>query len=279
MQYIAARNGSQPRRNGSPPAFVPLKVTLNSDYAFGTEERARLAGLESLWEPGSRAAVTEIGLGPGWNCLEVGAGGGSLVEWMAAQDAHVTAIDLNTEFIDHLQSESITVIQGDLRQQELPQAAFDLVHARLVLEHLQDRRQVLDRLITVLRPGGWLVIEDFDWSTFAVDAVDGDEVVNAVEACLRSMSRVGAEVNYGRRVVRDLADAGLTAVRGEGRVRVIDSASPGIAFFTHSLDSLGAEIVAAGLVSDQEVASARCALQRDAQITTPMMMAALGRRP
>lgn len=259
--------------------LVQRIVTLNNDYAFGTEERERLVGIESLWDPGSQALLTEVGLSAGWNCLELGAGAGSLVRWMAEQGARVTAVDLDTRFVDHLRSDVVTVIQGDIRQQELPQAAFDVVHARLVLQHLVDRREVLDRLITVLRPGGWLVIEDFDWSTFAVDAVDGDNAVEAIEACLRSMSRVGAEINYGRRVVRDLADAGLTAVRGEGRIRVIDSASPGVTFFTHSLDSLGAQIVAAGFVSGQQVASARSTLQHDARITTPMMVAALGRRP
>ncbi|AFP41651.1 class I SAM-dependent methyltransferase [Mycolicibacterium smegmatis] len=254
-------------------------VTLNNDYAFGAEERERLVAIESLWDAGSQALLAEVGLSAGWNCLELGAGGGSLVEWMVEQGATVTAIDLDTRFVEHLRSDTVTVVESDIRRTELPQAAFDLVHARLVLEHLVDRRQVFDRLIAALRPGGWLVVEDFNWSTFAFEGFDGDEVVNAVEACLTLMRRSGVEVNYGRRMVADLVDAGFVAVRGEGRVRIVDSTAPGFAFFKHSLESLSDDIVAAGLISAEQVEFVRRRLEQDARLTTPMMVAALGRRP
>jgi hypothetical protein len=38
-----------------------------------------------------------------------------------------------------------------------------------VLEHLADRRQILDRLVATLRPGGWILIEDYDWSCFGFE--------------------------------------------------------------------------------------------------------------
>ncbi len=57
------------------------------DQGFALE-RARLSGMEALWDAGSRALLEELGIGTGWKCLEVGAGGGSLVEWMAGRGAH-----------------------------------------------------------------------------------------------------------------------------------------------------------------------------------------------
>jgi SAM-dependent methyltransferase len=204
------------------------------DYVYDqgfAEERARLAGMEALWDPGSRALLDELGLGDGWKCLEVGAGGGALVEWMAGRGATVTAIDIDTRFIEHLASDSITVRRIDVREDELPQAEFDLVHARLVLEHLTDRRQILDRLAATLRPGGWIVIEDYDWSAYRFD--DEEQGFSKVaDAIMEFMQRAGYERDYGRRVVGDIADAGFTEVRGEGRVRIIDSSSPGFDFFS-----------------------------------------------
>jgi SAM-dependent methyltransferase len=44
----------------------------------------------------------------------------------------------------------------------LPAKDFDLVHARLVLCHLPEREQVLQRIMAALKPGGWIVIEDVD---------------------------------------------------------------------------------------------------------------------
>jgi 2-polyprenyl-3-methyl-5-hydroxy-6-metoxy-1,4-benzoquinol methylase len=113
---------------------------MTRDYVLDqgfAQERARLSGMEALWDGGSRALLEELGIGAGWKCLEVGAGGGSLVEWMAGHGAHVTAIDIDTRFVDHLASDSIEVRRVDIREDELPQAEFDLVHSRLVLARLR----------------------------------------------------------------------------------------------------------------------------------------------
>ncbi len=65
-----------------------------------------MSGMESLWDPGSQALLDELGLGSGSRCLEVGAGGGSMAEWMARRGAKVTAIDIDTRFILSLASDS-----------------------------------------------------------------------------------------------------------------------------------------------------------------------------
>jgi 2-polyprenyl-3-methyl-5-hydroxy-6-metoxy-1,4-benzoquinol methylase len=73
------------------------------DYAFDqgfADERKRLSAMESLWDPGSEALLVELGVGAGWRCLEVGAGGGSMARWMAGRGAHVTAVDIDTRFIE-----------------------------------------------------------------------------------------------------------------------------------------------------------------------------------
>ena len=43
-----------------------------------------------------------------------------------------------------------------------PNSSFDLVHERLVLVHVPERVAALGRLVSALRPGGWLLAEDFD---------------------------------------------------------------------------------------------------------------------
>ena len=69
------------------------------------QERARLAGIEALWDAGSRALLTELGVGPHARVLEAGAGGGALGEWMAAQvgpHGRVLATDIDTRFVEPL---------------------------------------------------------------------------------------------------------------------------------------------------------------------------------
>jgi SAM-dependent methyltransferase len=42
----------------------------------------------------------------------------------------------------------------------VPAGVFDLIHARLVLEHLREPAAVAGKLALALRAGGWLVLED-----------------------------------------------------------------------------------------------------------------------
>jgi SAM-dependent methyltransferase len=259
---------------------VAAHPIVSRDYVYDqgfAEERARLSGMEALWDPGSQALLDELGIGRGIRCLEVGAGGGSLVEWMAGRGASVTAIDIDTRFIDSLASDAVEVRPIDIRTDELPQAEFDLVHARLVLEHLSDRRQILERLATTLRPGGWIVIEDYDWNCFGFEGED-PQISKAAQAIMEFMQSAGFERDYGRRVVAEIADAGFVDVRGEGRVRVIDSTSPGFDFFRLSFESLRGAVVYAGLLSTEEAAAASARFGENIRVCTPLMMAGIGRR-
>jgi SAM-dependent methyltransferase len=253
---------------------------MTRDYVLDqgfSEERARLSGMEALWDPGTQALLDELGIGAGWKCLEVGAGGGSMVEWMASRGAHVTAIDIDTRFIEHLASDSITVRRVDLREDELPATEYDLVHSRLVLEHLTDRKQILERLVATLKPGGWMVIEDYDWTNYGFE--DGSRGFSEIgEVIFEFMTTAGFERDYGRRVVSDMEAAGLTEMRGEGRARLIDSTSPGFDFFRLTFESLRQAIVKAGLLSAEQAQAAASVFQEDRRLLTPMMMAGIGRR-
>ena len=93
-----------------------------------------------------------------------------------------------------------------------------------------------------LRPGGWIVIEDYDWSCFGFEGEDPGfgEIADVV---IGFMAKAGFERDYGRRVVSDMEAAGLTEIRGEGRARLIDSTSPGFDFFRLSFESLRGAVV------------------------------------
>lgn len=256
---------------------------MPSDYVYDqgfVDERNRLAAIESLWDPGTQALLDELGLRSSerpWRCLEVGAGGGSLLHWMTGRGATVVAVDIDTRFIESLAGDSIDVRRLDIRTDELPEGEFDLVHSRLVLEHLPDRRQILDRLAATLRPGGWMVIEDFDCTALGFD--QDDPLFERVrEAILELSRRAGSEPYYGRRVVADMAAAGLTEVRGEGRAKVIDSRTTGFDFFRLSFESLRSALVEAGLLSREDADAAAARFGADIRVFTPIMMAGIGRR-
>src|SRR4051812_39547860 len=145
-------------------------------YAYDqawAEERARLAGIEALWDPGTQALLERIGVGPQSRCLEVGGGGGTLVAWLAARAGHVLATDIDPRFLEPLAGPTVEVRRHDCTTDPLPQDAFDLIHTRLVLEHLPSRDDVLDRLRAAVRPGGGVAGEAQDGAGEALDPARG----------------------------------------------------------------------------------------------------------
>jgi SAM-dependent methyltransferase len=253
-----------------------------SGYAFDQgwhDERARLAGIEALWDPVTLVLLADSGVAAGARVLEAGAGGGSVVTWLAEQvgaAGHVLAFDRDVRFVESLRGETVDIRQGDLVAGDLPESQFDVVHARLVLEHIPERDQVLDHLVRALRPGGALVLEDYDWTAFGFDSADGIEQ-RATEGILELMAAAGFDRSYGRRIVGALADRGLDDVHGDGRSMVIDHTHPGFAFFRLSFEQLAPAAIEAGLmtVEDASVVGDRL---RDGRlrIITPTLVSAVG---
>src|SRR5947209_5223066 len=102
-------------------------------------ERERLDSITRLYDPKTLDVCQQLGARSGWRCLDVGAGTGSLASALASMVApagQVVALDVDARFLDPLASDHLHVIQSDVTQDALPAADFDLVHARLLLEHL-----------------------------------------------------------------------------------------------------------------------------------------------
>src|SRR5439155_10164577 len=100
---------------------------------------------------------------PVWNCLEVGEGGGSIAKWLCERvtsTGHVLVTDIDTRFLEQLRLPNLEVRQHNIVTDPLPERAFDLVRARLVLAHVPERNMALRKLISVLRPGGWVLLEE-----------------------------------------------------------------------------------------------------------------------
>lgn len=151
-----------------------------TEYVFqaGEEQREleRLQTIEAAFDPGTQRRLLTTGLSAGWRCLEVGAGAGSIVRWLEQRvgpSGKVLAVDTNPRFLRGSGTSTIEIVQGDIRNVDLPAEAFDLVHARYVLIHLADYREVFERILRCVKPGGWVVIEEPDFS--AARAISGPE--------------------------------------------------------------------------------------------------------
>ena len=247
------------------------------DPAF-EEERARLAGMEAQWDPGTFRHIESLGLGADASCWEIGAGGGSVAGWLSDRAGHLLITDVETKFVEPLAGDDVTVMRHDVVADPVPEGPFDLIHARLLLEHLPARGDVLDRLVGALRPGGWLLIEDYDWTSYGPDPAS-DVIERVGNAIFDLMGAAGFDPYFGRQLLREFQARGLADVGAEGRMLLMGTDHPGTAFYRLSLVSLRDAVVERGVVTEGEVNEALAAFEDpDRSIVSPTMVAAWGRR-
>jgi SAM-dependent methyltransferase len=242
-------------------------------------ERARLAGIEAMWEPGTRALLAPL-VHAGARCLEVGGGGGATVEWLAERvgaGGSVVATDLDTRFLAPLASDVVEVLEHDITTGP-PGTGFDLVHARLVLEHLPAHDDALGHMVAALRPGGSLVVEDYDWTSFGTDPPD-EVSERAARGIISFMATAGFDPVFGRRLLSLVERRPVEAVRGEGRMLVVRDDEPGFAFFRLAFEALRDGAVAAGRL-DPADADAFAARMRAGglRMLSPVVVAVAARR-
>jgi SAM-dependent methyltransferase len=222
-------------------------------------ERARLAVLEEIFDPGTIRHLDALGVGPGWRCLEVGAGAGSVARWLCQRvgpDGRVVATDLKTGFLEPLtdEFECLEVLCHDVVADDLDGDAFDLIHARLLLEHLPERDLTLKRLVAALAPGGVLLLEDFDWSSMVPRPGPGAEVFERVcAALLELMEANGYTPWFGRRLPGLLADAGLERLGAEGRTLIGLPGTATAVWFPLNFESVRDGLVGRGAVTEAEL--------------------------
>jgi SAM-dependent methyltransferase len=245
-------------------------------------ERDRLDSLTSLYDARTLSLAERLGLGEGWRCLDVGAGTGSLARLLADRvgpTGSVTAVDVDTRFLEPLASERLEVIRSDVVAEPLPAGRYDLVHARLVLEHLPERDAVLRSMAAALRPGGWLLIEDFDWATAGLVDPPSETHARVVEACKALFSGAAYDPAYGRTLPRRLDALGLERVGTHAEaIQVRADAELGIPQWDLLVDQLAPGLLAAGLVDAADIERFH-ALTRDGETVcfAPLMVSCWGR--
>ena len=220
--------------------------------AASTVEERRLAAIAGVSDGWTQSVLARTGLAVGWRCWEVGAGSGTVASWLAEQVApsgSVLATDLDMRFLDRLTARGLRVERHDVVHDPLPDAAFDLVHARFLLEHLPEREAVVDRLIAALRPGGWLVVESL--ARFPVAAAADDDFRSAMEAVEAVLARtIGTDCAWSRTLPQGLLDRGLTDVGAAANVPLTGLGNASSQCWSLTLEQLAPRILELGLADE-----------------------------
>jgi ubiquinone/menaquinone biosynthesis C-methylase UbiE len=249
------------------------------------EAPERFDALSTLYDRASIQYLEDLGVGPGWTCLEVGGGGGSIAAWLAARvgpTGHVLVTDVDPRYLDGSKFSNLEVRRHNIVTDPLPEAAFDLIHARLVLSLIPQPEKVLTRLVAALKPGGWIIEEEFDSRSLHYDPllIPGEIHLKTQTAFFRLLDEQGVERHWGRLVHGQMRALGLVDVRAEARLSIWHGGSAGASLKRANFEQLRDALITGGHVTAEELEEDIARLD-DPEFMTPssILWTTCGRRP
>jgi SAM-dependent methyltransferase len=255
-------------------------------------EELRLRALEAWCDPITTEHLTKLGVAPGWRCLEVGAGRGSIASWLAdrvGEGGKVVAIDLDLTLLEKHRRPNLELRRMNVLEGPLPEHEFDLVHARHVVGHLGTRRhEAIRRMAAALKPRGYLVIEDNDfvWNETKEWPFSDAEMGALLQRVWIGLAKVfetgGYDITWGRRIAPALLEAGLVEVAGEARAQIRGRTEESAALTRLPIVMFREALLRTGIVTEAELERAFEWFARpDVKFvgTSPLIVSAWGRRP
>jgi len=255
-----------------------------------TEAGQRFDALSTLFDPSTFRHLTAVGLAPGWRVWEVGAGGPTVASWLAGHvgpHGRVLATDIDTGWLDGEPTSgpssgpSYEVLRHDVGLDPPPAGPFDLVHARLVLVHVPHRDAALAAMASVLRPGGWLVLEEADPALQPLVCLDetgpAEALANRLKTGFRHlMTQRGVDLAYGRTLPRHLRATGLVDVGADAYFPITGPACRELERAT--VEQIRGLLVDGGIATPEEI-DRHLANVPELDLATSPMISAWGRRP
>jgi protein-L-isoaspartate O-methyltransferase len=272
-------------------------VTERTAYVLGADdaEIARLDGQAASIAGATTALLRAAGIGGDMHVLDLGTGLGHvafLLRDILGPEGSVLGVDREERLLEVAEgrraamgAENVEFMSGDARTFRAGEP-FDAIVARLLLFHLPDREAVLRRQLEALRPGGRMVVIEFDMGGARAEP-EVPIVASArawIEAAFRS---AGADPRIGARAAELLRRAGLSDVSTFGVQSYFGPGDPaGPLLCASVVRSLAPQIVAEGIADGAELGletlQERIAEQvaaRDAVMLAPTVVGAWGTRP
>lgn len=261
------------------------------DYLLGHHhlEWSRLEEQHLLWRHTILQTLKELGLSAGHHCLEIGCGTGALLQDLAdrvgptglaigmEQDAN--GIRVSAERCRPLSQ--VHVLQRDVLTDELD-GPYDFIVARWVFSFFPDVSDAVTRLKAALKPGGCLVVQDYNHDGFRIfPGCDGFERV--VEAYRSAYRAIGGDLWVGARLPAYLADARMETVQIEPHIMAGGPDTPVFRWVSRFLLEHLSTVVRDGHLSEEDAENFRQSWTQiqsrpDTVLFSPIQVTVVGRR-
>ena len=192
----------------------------------GTQtERDRLITQAEGLEGSTRWMLNRIDLKPGVRAVDVGCGPIGIMNLLSERvgaDGVVIGVEREPRFFDMACAEqrkrglsNVRLANADALKTGLDKNSYDFVHERLVLINIPPVAQqaVLKEMLSLLRPGGTIAIQEFDFVSFACDPDHPSWNILFNTWCDAFHAAGGGNLFIGRSLARLLRSAGAENVR------------------------------------------------------------------
>lgn len=183
-------------------------MTQAASYLLADQptELDRLQLQSRVWEPAGRALLAQLPSGSGCRALDVGCGALGwlriLREW-TGPGGNVVGSDIDDRmlagarsFVETEALGNVTLLKDDLFASQLPAASFDLVHSRFQITPLGRADEQMAVYRRLVKPGGWIVLEDPDFSTWRLNP-DAPAVKRLIDLIKEGFRAAGGNLDAG----------------------------------------------------------------------------------
>src|SRR5215207_3534781 len=151
---------------------------MSQEYLLANQpsELERLRLQSRVWEPTGRQLLSKVDGGSGGRALDVGCGALGwlriLSEWVGPSgqivgtDIDESMLKAARSFLEEEEIANVELLVDDLFDSKLEPQSFDLVHARYLIAPLGRGREQVAAHQRVLKPGGCLVLEEWDLASW-----------------------------------------------------------------------------------------------------------------
>jgi SAM-dependent methyltransferase len=222
------------------------------DAAVQTELLARIL------DPHTEAVLNHVlDLHAGFRSLDLGCGRGTVAHLLAEEtgpSGQVVAMDLDPRHV--AAHDRIEVRAGDVRTAELGVEEYDVVHARLLLMHVSEREELLRRAADAVKPGGCVIVSDWDCThlddMFVYGPAQVRAVFNAFQHTLVALGEAqGMSAGWARQAPAAMVKAGLTNVASQVYNALWSGGEPGMLLHASNSRQLQQPLLDAGMTLPQ----------------------------
>jgi SAM-dependent methyltransferase len=259
-------------------------TVTESGYLLGSgrTERERLLYQGELFRPEAERLLDDCGVRRGWRAFDMGCGPLGVLDLLADRvgpDGEAVGLDIDPRMVEMARQ---TVAERGLTNVRLsrgdggavndePPGSFDLAHTRLVLMNVPHPRAVLDQMVSLVRPGGMVAVQDVDWITRICEPAHPawDRVIQVLAELWR---RQGMDVRIGRRLPAMLRRAGLVNVRAHASVRLFGRDDPYQTLMVYRAEQCRDALLEHGLITGAELDACLAALSTHLDDPETMVM-------